>query len=188
MRTHAVRRVARVVVTLVVLAVASVVGFAGASPANAATPCATRGHAYLTQPATGQYIFSDFEGDRSLGIPTLNLTAGQLSSFNTGGNGIRPGTSITFNLWNLDNGVTFVRGTQTRTAGGNCVVNEQGARLLDHLAPGQYVVTANYFAGNTGQFINSEYVTYLSVQPAPPPPPPWENPVCFPYGGTIICF
>jgi hypothetical protein len=141
------------------------------APTASATTCATRGHAYLTQPATRSFIFSGFEGDRSVGIPTVNLTSGQWASFNTGGNGIRPGTSVTFNLWNLDHGVTFVRGIQTRTAGGNCVVNEQGARLLDYLAPGQYVLTANYFAGNSGQFINSEYVTYLAVQPAPPPPP-----------------
>jgi len=182
MRTHAIRRVKRAVAALAVLAGASIASVATTSPASAAA-CATRGHAYLTQPATRSYIFSGFEGDRSIGIPTLNLTAGQWSSFNTGGNGIRPGTSATFNLWNLDNGVTFVRGIQTRTAGSNCVVNEQGARLLDYLAPGQYVLTANYFAGNTGQFINSDDVTYLSVQPAPPPP------VCFfdPENGGTIC-
>ena len=104
--------------------------------------------------------------------------------FNTGGNGIRPGTSITFNLWRTDGGTRFVRGIQTRNAGSNCVVNEQYARLVDFLDAGQYVVTANYFAGNTGQFISNEWVVQLNVQQSPPPP------VCFydPDAGGTICY
>jgi hypothetical protein len=187
MRTNAIRRVRRAAVALAVLAGASIGGLAAASPASAAT-CATRGHAYLTEPATRSYIFSGFEGDQSLGVPTRTITARQPSSLNTGGNGIRPGTSVTFNLWRTDGGTTFVRGIQTRTAGSNCVVNEQGARVLDYLDPGQYVVTANYFAGNTGQFISNEWVVQLVVpQPPPPPPPPPVRCTLLPPFG-VICF
>jgi len=182
--SHAIRRIKWAFAALALLVGTTVGGLVvGASPASAAV-CATRGHTYLTQPATRSAYFSGFEGDQSLGVPTVNLTSGEWSSFNTGGNGIRPGTSITFNLWRTDGGTRFVRGIQTRNAGSNCVVNEQRAGILDYLDAGQYVLTTNYFAGNTGQFISNEWVVQLAVQQAAPPP------VCYydPDAGSFLCY
>jgi hypothetical protein len=180
--SHAIRRIKWAFAAMAMLGGLTLGLVGGASPASAAG-CATRGHVYLTQPATRSYFFSGFEGDQSVGLQTINLTSGQWSSFNTGGNGIRPGTSITFNLWRTDGGTRFVKGIQTRNAGSNCVVNEQRAGVLDYLDAGQYVVTANYFAGNTGQFISNEWVVQIAVQQAPPPP------MCFydPDAGSFIC-
>ena len=180
--SYAIRRLRWAIAAFAMLATVTVGGLVtNAAPASAAG-CATRGHAYLTVPVLRQYIFSGYEGDQSVGLRTVNIDTGQTSSYvNTGGNGIRPGTSVTFNLFRTDG--SFVRGIQTRTAGSNCVVNEQRATILDFLNPGQYVLTANYFAGNSGQYISNDAVVQLAVY-APPPPP-----VCYydPDAGATIC-
>ena len=63
-------------------------------------------------------------------------------------------------------------------------MNEQYARIVDYLDAGQYVLTANYFAGNTGQYISNEWVVQLAEQQAPPPP------VCYfdPDNGGYLCY
>ena len=183
--SHAIRRLRWAFAAFVMLAGISVGGLVmSASPASAAS-CATRGHAYLTVPVLRQYIFSGYEGDQSVGLRTVNIDTGQTSSYvNTGGNGIRPGSSVVFNLFRTDGGTQFVRGIQTRTANSSCVVNEQRATILDGLDPGQYVLTANYFAGGSGAYISNDWVVLISVQ-APPPPP-----VCVydPDAGGTICY
>src|SRR5262245_11482134 len=182
--SYAIRRLRWALAAFVMVAGLAVGGLATASPASAAS-CATRGHAYLTVPVLRQYIFSGYEADYSVGVRTVNIDTGQTSSYvNTGGNGIRPGTSVTFNLFRTDGGTTFVKGIQTRTANSSCVVNEQRATVLDGLDPGQYVLTATYFAGNSGAYISNESVVLISVQ-APPPPP-----VCVydPDAGATICY
>jgi hypothetical protein len=102
------------------VATAATMTVATADAASAAT-CRTRGHAYMTQP--GRVHFSGFEGDQSLGIPRVLVVRGDLVRF--GGNGIRPGTNITFgtSIQFTPNGQEF----QTRKAGSNCVVNESAA-------------------------------------------------------------
>jgi hypothetical protein len=151
---------------LAVLAGFMLVGLLGASPATAST-CRTQGHAYLTQP--GWVIFSGYEGNQVLGVPTLTYIQGT-RYFNVGGNGIMPGTPIVFNVYNRDNG-SFVTGLQTARAHSNCVVNEQGTSMFTFLGPGHYQVQASYTSGYTGRYIASDVVTNIDVQPSPFPPP-----------------
>ncbi len=144
------------------LAVVSVAGVTAASPAGATTSCATPGHAYLTQP--GRVIFSGFDGNQQFGVPTTTYAQGT-QFFNVGGNGIKPGTSITFNVWNRDTW-SFAGSVQSRTAGSNCVANEVGTSVFTTLDPGNYQVHALYTGGNAGRAIY-DVVTNLDVQPSP---------------------
>jgi hypothetical protein len=163
------------VVAAVVASMAAVTAFAviGASAASATTFCNTPGHAYVTQP--GRAYFSGYEGDQRFGVPTLSYVQGT-QSFRLGGNGIRPGSQIIFFAVNTDTGeaaglVTPGYNYNTRGAGSNCVVNEEGPFVFA-LQPGNYQVKAAYLAGNSGQFV-VDTVTNVQVQ-APPPPPPYD--------------
>lgn len=151
---------------LAVLAGFMLVGLLGASPASASA-CRTQGQAYLTQP--GRVIFSGNEGNQVLGVPTLTYIQGT-QYFNVGGNGIRPGTSIVFNVYNRDNW-SFVTSVQTAAAHSNCVVNEQGTSTFTFLGPGHYQVQASYTSGYSGRYIAGDVVTNIDVQPSPFPPP-----------------
>ena len=64
-------------------------------------------------------------------MPTVTYAQGT-QFFNVGGNGIRPGTSITFNVWNRDTW-SFAGSVQSRTAGSNCVANEVGTSAFTTL-------------------------------------------------------
>jgi hypothetical protein len=167
MHTPLIRRARRALVALVMVASLGLAGAAAASPAGATTRCATAGHAYLTQP--GRVIFSGFEGDQRYGVPTVSYAQGT-QFFNVGGNGIRPGTSIVFNVYNTDNW-SFVAGTYSRSAGSNCVANEVGTSTFTNLPPGNYQVHAGYYAGNTGQYVVTDVVANLQVSPPPYQPP-----------------
>jgi hypothetical protein len=97
-----------------------------------------------------------------------------------GGNGIRPGLAIRFDVINSDTGA-FAGAIVTRAARSNCVVNEEGNALFTFLAPGSYQVRAQYVAGNSNQFVFGDVVTNLQVLPqAPAPDPtPYEPPPCY---------
>jgi hypothetical protein len=81
-------------------AVAATVTVGAAAPASAQTGygCRTAGHAYLTQP--GHVYFSGYENDQRFGIPTVNAVRGD--TFRLGGNGLQPGTPLTFQAVNVD--------------------------------------------------------------------------------------
>jgi len=167
------KRTLAAIVTLVAsLTGVAAVGAVAASPAGATTYCNTPGHAYLTQP--GRAFFSGYEGNQQFGVPTVSYVQ-NTQSFRLGGNGIRPGSQIVFYAVNTDNGAWagLVNGTNfnTRGAGSNCVVNEQGPFIFS-LSPGNYRVMAAYLAGNSGQYIQ-DVVANVQVQ-APPPPPPYD--------------
>jgi hypothetical protein len=155
------------------LAIVAALAVIGASPASATTICNTPGHAYVTQPGTA--FFSGYEGDQRFGVPTLSYVQGT-QSFRLGGNGIRPGSQIVFFAINTDTGaaaglVNPGFNYNTRGAGSNCVVNEEGPFVFA-LQPGNYRIQAAYIGGNSGQFV-VDVVTNVQVQ-APPPPPPYD--------------
>jgi len=138
------KRASSLIAATILMAAVLVVG---AGPAFAAR-CQTAGHAYLTQP--GRVYFSGYDGDESKGIPQVNTVRG--AQFRVGGNGLLPGTFIRFNSLNLDTGqfVDFIPGRQvyqTRGAGTNCVVSEEGP-LSVAAPPGRYAIFAAYTSGN----------------------------------------
>src|SRR5262249_47312022 len=110
---------------------------------------------------------------------TVTATAGGFS-FKLGGNGILPGSRISFQAWNRITGqvLEFVRGRgstyTTSPAHSNCVVNEEGSYSLS-LPPGPYRIQAVYFPGNqpwmsvVDQVVNLEVVYPESPPPAPNP-------------------
>ena len=182
MRIHPSSRALKRVSAAVFAAVAALAGLAvfgvvGASPADAAYPCRTAGHTYLTRNGGGFFTF----GNNILfgTTPSFSMTQGN-GGFNFGGNGIQPGTRVTFYAVNKDTGAWtgLVNGTNyvTRGAGSNCVVNEEGP-LGPSLPPGNFRVMAQWIAGQTGNFFNDAVVD-LSIQAPPPPPPydPWWDP------------
>jgi hypothetical protein len=146
----------------------------GATPASAAT-CATAGHSYLTQP--GRFFFSGFEGDQRYGVPALYTFS--FDAFSLGGNGIRPGTSVRFEVTDRATGepANILSGGRSSYITGaarlNCVVNEEGTGIL---APvGTYRVTAYYTAGNTNAYV-ADPVVDIVVQPSAPAPEPEPEP------------
>jgi hypothetical protein len=124
-------------------------------------------------------IFSGFEGNQQFGVPTQTYVQFN-QSFSVGGNGIRPGIAIRFDVINTDTGA-FGGSTTTRAARSNCVVNEEGTALFTFLAPGNYQVRAQYITGNSNQFVLGDVVTNLQVLPQPPAPDPapYEPPPCY---------
>ena len=179
MQRIVIRRVQWALAALMMLVGVTAASLVGASPASATAGCATSGHAYLTQP--GRVIFSGFEGNQQFGVPTQTYVQFN-QSFNVGGNGIRPGTAIRFDLMNTDTGA-FAGTITTRAARSNCVVNEEGNALFTFLAPGNYQVRAQYITGNSNQFVLADPVTNLQVLPQPPAPDPapYEPPPCYDY-------
>jgi hypothetical protein len=155
----------------------------GVTPASASV-CRTSGHAYLTQP--GRVYFSGFEGNQQFGVPTYNTFA--FDVFGYGGNGIRPGTQVRFDVIDKATGAhaAVFNGQSTlfsRIAGSNCVANEQATSLFAQ-QPGTYRVLASYFVGNTGQYVTNDPVVDIVVQPslpAPDPGPIYEPPPCYDY-------
>jgi hypothetical protein len=130
----------------------------------------------VTRP--GQVLFSGFNGDQRFGIPTVDVAQG--FSFKLGGNGILPGSRISFQAWNRNTGqvLEFVRGRgltyTTNGARSNCVVNEEGSHSLS-LPPGEYRIQAVYFPGNQPWMSVVDQVVNLNVVP-PYVPPPTPNP------------
>jgi hypothetical protein len=177
MRRLVIRRVQWALAALMMLVGVTAAGLVGASPASATSVCATSGHAYLTQP--GRVIFSGFEGNQQFGVPTQTYVQFN-QSFSVGGNGIRPGIAIRFDVINSDTGA-FGGSITTRAARSNCVVNEEGTSLFTFLAPGNYQVRAQYITGNSNQFVLGDVVTNLQVLPQPPAPDPapYEPPPCY---------
>jgi hypothetical protein len=177
MRRLVFRRVQWALAAFMMLVGVTAAGLVGASPASATSGCATSGHAYLTEP--GRVIFSGFEGNQQFGVQTQTYVQFN-RQFNVGGNGIRPGISIRFDVINTDTGA-FAGAIQTRAARSNCVVNEEGNTLFTFLAPGNYQVRASYVAGNSNQFVFGDPVTNLQVLPQPPAPDPvpYEPPPCY---------
>jgi hypothetical protein len=173
-RRLVIRRVRWALAALMMLVGVTAVGLAGAAPASATGRCATPGHAYLTQP--GRVIFSGFEGNQQFGVPTQSYVQ-FTQSFRVGGNGIMPGQRIQFDVVNSDTGAA-AGSILTRAAGSNCVVAEEGTSLFTYLAPGNYQVRANYFAGNSAQFVFGDVVTNIQVQPQPYAPPPVDPDPC----------
>jgi hypothetical protein len=166
-------------VTLVAFLSAVAVGGALSTPtatAASAARCNTPGHAYVTAPGRPA-LTSGFEGDQRNGLPTWTYTQGW-ESFRLGGNGISPGSSVEFFVFDANNNqVGFVSGREasyfSRGARSNCVVNEEGPYTFT-LPPGTYRVQANYFPGNNFRLV-TDVLGYLNVL-APPPPPPYEPP------------
>ena len=105
-------------------------------------------------PAGKARSFPGYEGDQRFGVPTLSYVQGT-QSFRLGGNGIRPGSQIIFFAVNTDTGVAagLVNpgyNYNTRGAGSNCVVNEEGPFVFA-LQPGNDRIQAAYIGGNSGQ-------------------------------------
>jgi hypothetical protein len=153
----------------------------GAAPAQAAL-CATKGHAYLTQP--GRVYFSGYNGDKSLGVPRIVATQGEL--FRLGGNGINPfpiygRADITWRAEKmlgpdptLDSGqIDFFPGVgsyHSVWAKDNCVVHEEGPFPVT-APPGLYRIWAIYNSGNhpgAGNAVLDE-VAHMQVLPGLPP-------------------
>ena len=154
------------------LAAVAAVGIVSSSPASASTVCRTLGHTYLTQNGGA---FVTFGNNVLFGsTPSTSFVQGNMG-YRFGGNGIQPGTQITFYAVNTDTGAWagLVNGGNytTRGAGSNCVVNEEGPFTIS-LPPGNYRVMAQWIAGQTGNFF-SDAVVDFHVQ-APPPPPPYD--------------
>ncbi|WP_214105161.1 hypothetical protein [Acrocarpospora catenulata] len=147
-------------IALLALALATASGTAlSATPASAAV-CATLGHAYFIYPADGFNYMSGFENDKRYGVPTIFAFRG--SFFQVGGNGIKPGTPITFTAVTGMFGANS--GAVTTNAGGNCVVNQvPNAFAIGNVPNGTYTVRATYRAGNSGAFIVNEPVVRVAV-------------------------
>jgi hypothetical protein len=114
---HTVRRTVALLALATVAAMAT--GVVAPGVAQAAT-CKTRAHAYVTQP--GRIYLAGYEGDTSLGIPTWRTFPGD--TFQIGGNGIQPGTTIHFIAVDaVGNQVDFGL-SDSLPAGENCAANE----------------------------------------------------------------
>lgn len=126
----------------------------GVTPAPAqAAVCATRGHAYLTQP--GRIYFSGYEGDTSVGVPRIVAFQGEF--FSVGGNGINPKDNMDFEAFRApqpfeETGtrINFLNNYSYYTTGmarDNCVVHEEGPYRVT-APPGTYRIFATYQSGN----------------------------------------
>jgi hypothetical protein len=158
------------------IAAAALAAVLAPAAAQAANRCATDGHAYITRP--GGFFFSGFNGDQRFGIPTTTVSTEQ--SLKLGGNGILPGSRITFQAWNRANGTVleFTRGRglaySTNGARSNCVVNEESFRLS--LPPGEYRIQAIYNPGNQPWMSVVDQVVNLNVVSPAPVGGPTPNP------------
>jgi hypothetical protein len=158
------RRRVRTLFSLVIVmaAVSTALVASGVSPASAAT-CRTPGMAYLTQP--GAVYFSGYDGDQRFGVPRITAVSSFSGNFRFGGNGIAPGTRITFraeDLYTLTP-VDILPGTLTLTtpaAGSNCVVNEIGPYEVA-ASTGLYRITATYTSGNKGVGVIDQVVDIM---------------------------
>jgi hypothetical protein len=151
---------------------------AGATPAQAA-PCATEGHAYLTQP--GRVIFSGYNGDKRFGLPRITAAQGEL--FRIGGNGINPypiygRPNITWSATGPTGFIDFlpgVRNYRSIWAQDNCVVHEEGPFPVT-APPGTYRIYATYTSGNHPGVTVLDEVAEVQVIPRPTPPVPSPAP------------
>lgn len=153
----------------------------GATPAQAAL-CVTEGHAYLTQP--GKVYFSGYNGNKSLGVPRIVATQGEL--FRLGGNGINPfpiygRADITWSASGPAGFIDFfpgVRNYHSVWAKDNCVVHEEGPFPVT-APPGLYQIFAIYNSGNRppgAANVVLDEVAEMQVLPAPTPPQPSPAP------------
>ena len=166
-----VKRVAAVAAVLVPLAVVSVVT---AGPAQAAA-CRTNAHVYLTSVYPSSYRFENQPVDG--GTDDYQMFAGDLTSLQVGGNGLR---SYTSPAWRVESNVSGSFVFNGRVAGSNCVANETTVSLARHTVAGEvWTVRANYLTGNSGQFIQNQAHFRIFFADPPPPPDPWYWQPCY---------
>jgi hypothetical protein len=154
--TRTLRRTAALLATSLIAAS----GVALTSGAASAAVCVTAGHAYFIKPISGPNYMSGFEGDQRYGVPTVTALRGD--GFELGGNGIKPGTRITFTavsgMFGASNSLV------TSTAASNCVVDQTRNRAaIGNLPNGTYTLFASYTGGNSGRFVNNEPVVKIKV-------------------------
>ena len=130
---------------------------ASASAATNAT-CRTQSQAYLISLPSGTPHWSGFDGDTTNpGIGVWTTRDGE--KYQLGGNGLKPGTTVTWSAKNHFTGQPLDFGAQwNRTVGSNCVLNQGPSGGISVTAPpGTYDLSATYTGGNTG-------VTYTQVE------------------------
>jgi hypothetical protein len=143
--------------TFLVLACATALTAIAASAGTAvAATCRTRAHAYITVGST--MYWSGYEDD-PVNVPTWNTFDGELHK--VGGNGIKPGTQITFRAYKKGTQEEIALSSRySRTAGDNCVANEAGPFKVT-APPGEYEIVALFFGGNTGAGYNRTIVNVV---------------------------
>ncbi|MFC6081588.1 hypothetical protein [Sphaerisporangium aureirubrum] len=138
----------------VVVAVVTVFGVVGvvSTPAHADPPCRTEGHAYMIY--QGRVYFSGYEGRREFGVPHVSIPSGAAVEF--GGNGILPGSGMSFDTEGLINDRDLVG-----PARGNCVVNQQ--RFFANFPPGEYVLFATYDVPGRSDPVEDDPVASITI-------------------------
>lgn len=118
--------------------------------------CQTDAHVYVVLNRVP--YFSGYEGTESLGVPTMYVSYG--TRVTLGGNGIKPGTTVSFKFYDANTLAQVGSGT-SRTAGSNCVANENGYTI--NFASGRYLARATYTSGNSGNTYTEHRVTFIEV-------------------------
>ncbi|GIH10806.1 hypothetical protein Rhe02_88730 [Rhizocola hellebori] len=154
------------VAMMVAVLVGGVASGVAAQPALAA--CATDGHVYLTSPGPFAYRFETDPVDNFptlIAVPFVPMQNVSLL-LKVGGNGIKPGTTPTWNVYRPDN--TFVKTIRANKAGSNCVANEREQELGQEFE-GLFIFKASYDAGNSGRAVRGQNHFVVHFDPTIPP-------------------
>ena len=117
-----------------------------------ATGCRTNAQVYLTSVAPASVRTEDQPVDG--GTDDYQMFAGNWTSFQVGGNGLR---SYTSTAWTVESNVSGSFVFNGRVAGSNCVANETTVGLARHTVAGEvWTVHATYLTGNSGRLISHQ--------------------------------
>ncbi|MFE0102515.1 hypothetical protein [Streptomyces sp. NPDC059009] len=142
--------IGRLFLTLALVVTAALGTVTATASSAAAATCRTLGHAYNI--FNGGVYFSGYEGDQRFGVQRITMARG--ARYELGGNGIKPGTSITFEAVGP---ATYFQ--TVGTAGSNCVVNQRP--FFQGGLPGEYRLFATYQV--PGRTINDDPVVDVTV-------------------------